>query len=577
MTTTNSSGDYTFTDLPTGTYTISVSKPAILVPSAAGIDTTDITRLLTHLADPPNSTLTNCQERAADTSANGLINTTDLTNLLSYVALSSPTVNNHTGEWRFCKSGTTGPPGGSCSPTDLINLLSDTTGRDFDAILLGEISGDWTPAGPAPDAITTALGAGEGSTSVSTQAANKSNPVPNIVTPVPLTLPTTTVVAPIGAGFNVPVTIGTVTPSGGMQVTGFILQFTYDPAILSVQNPVFSTAGTLSSVIPDNNFFVNTSTPGVIRLGAGAGPGVSLTGSGTLINIKMVRNGAQGTHSDLNWDAANTQLDDAVNDSIIATAKNNGVLTMGPTVGTDTIGLYSPSTAAFFLRNSNDGGIADIAFTYGPAGIGFTPLVGDWDGNGVDTPGLYDPANAAFFLRNSNSGGIADISFTYGPAGLGLLPIVGDWNGDGVDTIGLYSPSSAAFFLRNSNTGGVADITFTYGPAGAGFKPLVGDWDGDGVDTIGLYSPANAAFFLRNSNSGGIADITFTYGPAGLGFIAITGDWNGDGSDTIGLYAPANAAFFLRNSNTGGVADITFTYGPAGLGLVPLVGNWDGL
>ncbi|HSF25838.1 MAG TPA: carboxypeptidase regulatory-like domain-containing protein, partial [Blastocatellia bacterium] len=197
MTTTNSSGDYTFTDLPTGTYTISVSKPAILTPAVAGIDTIDISRLLTHLADPPNSTLTNCQKRAADTSANGLINTTDLTNLLSYVALSSPTVNNHTGEWRFCKSGTTGPPGGSCSPTDLINLLSDTTGRDFDAILLGEISGDWTPAGPAPDAITTALGAGKGSTSVSTQAASESNPVPNIVTPVPLTLPTTTVVAPI--------------------------------------------------------------------------------------------------------------------------------------------------------------------------------------------------------------------------------------------------------------------------------------------------------------------------------------------------------------------------------------------
>jgi hypothetical protein len=42
---------------------------------------------------------------------------------------------------------------------------------------------------------------------------------------------------------------------------------------------------------------------------------------------------------------------------------------------------------------------------------------------------LYFPAGAGFFLRNSNTGGIADISFTYGGAGAGLVPLVGDWNG----------------------------------------------------------------------------------------------------------------------------------------------------
>jgi hypothetical protein len=242
-----------------------------------------------------------------------------------------------------------------------------------------------------------------------------------------------------------------------------------------------------------------------------------------------------------------------------------------------TIGLYSPSGGAFFLRNSNSGGIADITFTYGPSGMGFIPLVGDWDGDGVNTIGLYNPASAAFFLRNSNTGGIADITFTYGPAGMGFIPIVGDWNGDGVDTVGLYNPAGGAFFLRNSNSGGIADITFTYGPAGMGFIPVVGDWDGDGTDTIGLYNPSGAAFFLRNSNTGGIADITFTYGPAGMGFIALVGDWNTDGVDTVGLYNPAGAAFFLRNSNSGGIADITFTYGPGGMGFKPLVGDWDGL
>ena len=110
-------------------------------------------------------------------------------------------------------------------------------------------------------------------------------------------------------------------------------------------------------------------------------------------------------------------------------------------------------------------------------------LVATEEPNGSATPGthtigLYDSAHAAFFLRNSNNGGVADISFTFGPAGLGWIPIVGDWNGDGVDTIGLYDPAHAAFFLRNSNNGGVADLTFTFGPAGLGWIPIVGNWDG---------------------------------------------------------------------------------------------------
>jgi len=72
---------------------------------------------------------------------------------------------------------------------------------------------------------------------------------------------------------------------------------------------------------------------------------------------------------------------------------------------------------------------------------------------------------------------VADnITFTYGPAGLGWIPIVGDWNGDGVDTVGLNDPAHAAFFLRNSNSGGIADLHSTTEPVG--WTPITGDWDG---------------------------------------------------------------------------------------------------
>jgi hypothetical protein len=96
----------------------------------------------------------------------------------------------------------------------------------------------------------------------------------------------------------------------------------------------------------------------------------------------------------------------------------------------------------------------------------------------VDTIGLYNPATGAFFLRNSNSTGIADLAFAYGPGGAGLKSLVGDWNGDGADTVGLYNPAGGAFFLRNSNSTGIADLAFGYGPGGAGWIALIGDWDG---------------------------------------------------------------------------------------------------
>jgi len=245
-----------------------------------------------------------------------------------------------------------------------------------------------------------------------------------------------------------------------------------------------------------------------------------------------------------------------------------------PGSGSDTIGVYDPATSNFFLRNTNGAGGADVTFSFGAGGAGYTPLAGDWDGNGTDTIGLYDPATGVFFLRNATSPGSADLAFNFGPAGLGWKPLVGDWDGNGTDTIGLYNPTSGTFFLRNSNAAGGADLTFGYGPAAA--TPVVGDWDGSGADSIGVYIPATSTFFLRNSNGPGNADLVFSYGAGGAGFVPVVGDWNSDGADTVGLYQPAGGSFFLRNANSPGAASMVFGYGPSS-GMIPVRGDWNNL
>jgi hypothetical protein len=239
----------------------------------------------------------------------------------------------------------------------------------------------------------------------------------------------------------------------------------------------------------------------------------------------------------------------------------------------DSIGFVSGGV--FFERNVHLGGAADNQLVYGAASL--VPLVGNWKGgvavgaDSADTPGAYDPATGAFFLRNSNTPGAADLTFTFGPGGV-FKPLAGDWNGDGTTTVGIYNPATGAFFLRNSNTSGPAEIVLTFGGGGA-LVPIVGDWNNDGIDTVGLYDPATGTFFLRDSNTPGPANLTFSFGaPGGQ---PLVGDWNDDGTDTIGVYNSGAGVFFLRNTNGSGAADRTINFGAPGAGTA-IAGNFDG-
>jgi hypothetical protein len=204
---------------------------------------------------------------------------------------------------------------------------------------------------------------------------------------------------------------------------------------------------------------------------------------------------------------------EAVDSSSLMITQDSGQALIIPvvTITSHSIGIYR--NGAFYLRNTNTAGLADMAFGYGIATD--TPLVGDWNRDGIDTVGIY--RNGAFYLRNTNTAGPADMTFGYGIAT--DTPIVGDWNGDGIDTVGVFR--NGAFYLRNTNTAGPADMAFGYGIATD--TPIVGDWNGDGIDTVGIFR--NGAFYLRNSNSAGNADQGFGYGiPSDK---PVVGDWNG--------------------------------------------------
>jgi uncharacterized protein (TIGR03118 family) len=216
-----------------------------------------------------------------------------------------------------------------------------------------------------------------------------------------------------------------------------------------------------------------------------------------------------------------------------------------------TVGVFDPSTATWYLRNENSGGPPDAGqFSYGAPG--WKGLVGDWTGKGVQTVAVVDPATNTWYVRNSNSPGAPDFTpFQFGAPG--WIPVAGDWTGAGHSGIGVVDPSTGTWYLRTEVGPGAPDAgQFAYGARG--WVPVVGDWAGSGHAGIGMFDPATATWYLRNSPSGGAPDFTpFAYG--GPGWAPVAGDWTGLGHSGIAVFDP-RGNWYLRNSVGGGSPDI---------------------
>ncbi len=237
--------------------------------------------------------------------------------------------------------------------------------------------------------------------------------------------------------------------------------------------------------------------------------------------------------------------------------------------GVETVGVFDPSTAIWYLHNSQSAGAPDAGvIQYGAPG--WIAVAGDWNGDGVVSLGVYDSSTGTWYLRNSNSPGAPNYTpFQYGAPG--WLPVVGDWLGTGHTGIGVFDPTTGTWYLRSTASPGMPDLKpFQYG--GPGWRPVTGDWAGAGHTGIGVFDPAGAVWYLRNTASPGVPDITpFQYG--GSGWLPVAGDWTGNGHSSIGVVNPATETWYLRYTTTAGAPNVApFSYG--GSGWIPVVGAW---
>jgi lysophospholipase L1-like esterase len=199
---------------------------------------------------------------------------------------------------------------------------------------------------------------------------------------------------------------------------------------------------------------------------------------------------------------------------------------------------------------------------------GWTPVTGDWDGDGTTNIGVVDPSST-WHLR-IGPGGATALTFPFGPPG--SVPVVGDWDGSGHVGIGVVDPLTAMWYLRDSVGPGPPDHVFQYGVPGWEF--VAGDWSGSGHTGIGVFNPWTDQWLLRNDSSPGFPDFIFAFGVPGMRGVA--GDWTGAGRASVGVVDTTTMTWVLLSPFTQGDLYLLPLFQYGGAHWFPVVGDWVG-
>ena len=250
---TDTFGAYSLTGFGAGAYTVTPSKIGGQNGAVSALDAALVAR---HVAGPPLPHLAGNQLIVADVSGNGTVTSFDAGEIADYVIQLPPT--GSTGNWIFSPMNRT-----------YASVNADISGEDYSALLMGEVSGNWSDSPSSRPAIS---GGPERSATVK---------LPRLVTPADNEV-------------IIPVSVQGTADKG---VIAYEFDLRYDPSVIQPQaNPV-DLAGTVSSRL---TAVANAKEQGLLRVAVyGATP---ISGTGILMNLRFTAVGAPGTVSPLTWE-----------------------------------------------------------------------------------------------------------------------------------------------------------------------------------------------------------------------------------------------------------------------------------
>ncbi|MDM7922269.1 MAG: cohesin domain-containing protein, partial [Pyrinomonadaceae bacterium] len=244
--------DYSISGLGTGAYTVTPSKSAQPIGTVNGISPSDSALIAQYGA---GFILLNANQLlAADVTNNGTVSPLDAAYIAQWsVGIANPGI---TGTWKFVPAS-----------RNYANVETAQTNQDYSAILMGDVTGNWNPAGPG----LTALYRADEEDAVAITAPQFE--------------------ARQGTTVRVPVTIGDISGKG---VIAYQFDVAFDPTVIEPADVAADIEESLSSGM---NLVFNSAEPGLLRVAVyGIIP---IEGKGVLMNLNFDVVGAKGSGTEL--------------------------------------------------------------------------------------------------------------------------------------------------------------------------------------------------------------------------------------------------------------------------------------
>jgi uncharacterized repeat protein (TIGR01451 family) len=353
------SGGYQFSNLFGGNYTVTPSKTG----EVKGINSLDATRIQQHLVGL--TTLSANQLIAADTDGSGTVNSLDATRIQQR-AVGMQTAN-IIGQWKFAPAN-----------RQYSALAGNANSQDYQAVLVGEVSGNWASAASFADdseteevlpkqesLIETAdrfenvlseqidermkQSADLESNGIASTGAKSQSAVAGggEGTPVNVSLPPNAA-ASTGSSITIPVTVERVRI--GQAIESFDFTVFYDPAVLQLASPAGSNTGTLSA---NCSVLANSPLSGRMVVSGACATAITTITGGVLYNLQFNVIGSSGQQTGLLFDSPSTGTQTfQFNSGTPAANTINGLFSvLGPTTASVTVSGKVTNNQGRGIRN----------------------------------------------------------------------------------------------------------------------------------------------------------------------------------------------------------------------------------
>ena len=222
--------------------------------------------------------------------------------------------------------------------------------------------------------------------------------------------------------------------------------------------------------------------------------------------------------------------------------------------GKTDLAVWRPSTGAWWLIRSSDGGGSSQQWGAGSTPYNDVPVAADYDGDGKADIAVWRSSTGVWYIIRSSDGGITTRQWGAGSSPYNDVPVPADYDGDGKADVAVWRSSTGVWYIVRSSDGGVTTRQW-----GAGYSPyhdvaVPADYDGDSKADIAVWRASTGVWYIIRSSDGAVATRQWGAGLSPYNDVAVPGDYDGDGKTDIAVWRSSTGVWYMIRSSDGAVA-----------------------